>query len=216
MSLYLLFCCLGIIAGFSLIVFLLHNYKRKKGIFFPKHTILDLCLLAIIFIVVPIYQLGFSEKFGDFVFDCQKETQRCDHYYSTPNNEKLRLKKSYDLAGINNIELVTRVIKSKSGLFTSGEKYYLKFYGASDSFEMPREFILREEAEKQAGRIAKFLNTRKSRRYTYKKMVPEELRNDVRNRKETIIIVATLVFSIFALIVSILMILEIFFPQKKK
>lgn len=144
---------------------LLLIYARNKGLSFSRQE--KRSLLGILIISVPI--LGWFVFFEDldFAFDCRKDTHRCVYYHSTIFNSNLRPARSYDLTGIRKTGIVPH--KRSCGRYCTKTVYRVKFSGENSSFEMPNDFTFSDDARKQAGRAATFLQTEKTR-YFYKNM----------------------------------------------
>ena len=147
---------------------LLSIYACKKGLSFTR---LEKRSFAVVLIVLASV-LGcffFFEETG-FVFSCRKSTQRCDYFHSTLYNQKLRLKHSYDLTDMTQIEIVPH--KRSCGRYCRKTVYRIRFHGNGDGFEMPKDFDLKEDAEEQASKAADFIQTDKPR-YVYKDIMPD-------------------------------------------
>ena len=150
------------------IFILLLVYAHQKRLYFSKKE--KRSFVIILFLIVAV--LGFFVFFEDldFLFDCRKETGRCDYYHSTIYNKELRFARSFDLNGITDVEIITR--GRRCGRACTKTVFRLVFKGERDSFEMPKDFDFMEDARDQAGKAAAFLKTDKSR-FLYKKIMPE-------------------------------------------
>ena len=165
---------LSISAFIWLMFSFLHYYMRRKNISLNKKEKETLRFLFIGGIGLIIYFIFFED--ADFIFECQKETQKCYYYHSTIYNRELRLVKSYDLTAANEIKIITR--RRKSGRYSSRTVYRLKFSGPFDSFEMPKDFSFKDEARKQAELVARFLQTN-TPYYTYEKLSPKRSEHEL-------------------------------------
>lgn len=155
-----------------LIFFFLRYYMHKKKLSLKKEEKRSICILLTASLCFMFYIIFFEDV--DFVFDCRKETQSCHYYHSTIYNRELSLVKSYDLTAVNEIKILTR--KRKSGRYSSRTVYRLEFSGPFESFEMPKDFNFKDDAEEQAGRIARFLQTG-TPRYVYKDITPKDYKH---------------------------------------
>ena len=95
---------------------------------------------------------------AEFRFVCLKETQRCEYHHSTLFNKELRIADSFSLDGINNVEIKRHM--RYAGKRRARRPYYtVSFSGNGKSFEMPKKFNYRSDAQKQATLTDTFLHT---------------------------------------------------------
>ena len=184
------------------IFILLLVFAYKKGVSFTNKERNNFSGILIISVVVLGWFVFFKDL--DFVFDCRKETQRCDYYHSTIYNKKLRQVRSYDLTGIKEVEIKTHI--RHTGKHTTKTVYRLEFKGENGRFEMPNDFDFKEDAQKQARRASVFLQTDKPY-YVYKDMTPK-------GSDKVLFIIITLSLSMFFAIVGILTLLVKIFKKE--
>ena len=182
---------------------LLLIYARKKGLTFTREEKKSFLLLLLVFLGVFGWFVFFEDV--NFIFDCRKETRRCDYYHSTIYNKKLRLAQSYDLTGINAVEIKTH--KRRNGKYTTKTVYRIRFSGKDGGFEMPKDF-LKEDAQKQAARAVSFVLTGISPRYVFKETVSDG------SEKNLIVVIGLSISMIFAMIGVLTIGIKIF--QSKK
>ena len=110
---------------------------------------------ALLISVVLVFGFISFFKDQDFIFDCRRETQKCEYYHSTLANKELRPAGTYDISDVKNIEIRERYHRRKSGY----KDYYYKiaFASADGGFEMPYDFSFRDDARDEAEKIASFL-----------------------------------------------------------
>lgn len=110
---------------------------------------------ALLISVVLVFGFFFFFKDQDFIFDCRRETQKCEYYHSTLADKELRPAGTYDISNVKNIEIRERYHRRKSGY----KDYYYKiaFVSADGGFEMPYDFSFRDDARDEAEKIASFL-----------------------------------------------------------
>ena len=163
----------GIAAAFGGVFILLLLFMRRKGLTFTKAEKKSFFFVILIFFVGTGYFFFFED--ADFIFRCGKDTQRCDYYHSTHYNKNIRLARSFDLSGIKEAGIVPH--KRSCGRHCSKTVYRIVFNGENNSFEMPKDFDFKEDAERQAARAAAFLQTDKPY-YAYKEITPNNTKND--------------------------------------
>lgn len=193
------------VAAVWVVFILLLIYARKKGLSFTRQE--KRSFFGILIISLPI--LGWFVFFEDldFTFDCRKDTQTCTYFHSTIYNPNLRPVRSYDLTGIRETGIVPH--KRSCGRHCTKTVYRVKFSGENYSFEMPKDFTFTDDARKQAGRAASFLQTDKPR-YFYKDMAGKGADKDL-----FIIITASL--SMFVAMIGLITVaIKIFQSLKKR
>lgn len=146
------FIPIGIAALFCL---KLKGEKRKEA--FSRFKLVLACFVAV---------LGWFYFFEDkqLIFECAKETARCDYYHSTIADPELRFVKSYDFTKWTNIELQS--FKRRSGRYSSTTRYKIVFHSGTEQEEFPATFSIKEWAEEEIGKINRFLKTDR-KRYVY-------------------------------------------------
>ena len=150
------------------IFILLLIYAHHKGLSF---TAAERRNFLFVFCTIIAVLGGFALfKDLDFLFECRKETGRCDYYHSTIYNKELRLVRSYDLNGITDVEVVSR--RRRCGKTCTKTVFRLVFKGENNSFEMPKDFDYQEDVREQAGKVVSFIKTNK-RRFLYKDITSE-------------------------------------------
>ncbi len=110
---------------------------------------------ALLISVVLVFGFFFFFKDQDFIFDCRRETQKCEYYHSTLADKELRPAGTFDISDVKNIEIRERYRRRKSGY----KDYYYKiaFVSADGGFEMPYDFSFRDDARDEAAKIGAFL-----------------------------------------------------------
>lgn len=126
---------------------------KKKGLHLNKKQSWNFKGLIIAVVLVPVFLAVFSDY--DFIFDCRRETQKCEYYHSTLLNKELRLAETFDFSGATHAEIKKHYHYRKSGY---REAYYkVAFVSANSGFEMPHEFSFYGDAEDEAAKISSFL-----------------------------------------------------------
>lgn len=169
----LLFFIAEIAAAFGGVFLLLLIYMRRNGLAFTGQEKKSFVILTVLFFGATGFFFFFEDD--DFVFRCGKDTQSCNYYHSTLYNKKIRHVRSYDLSGIKETGIVPH--KRSCGRHCSRTVYRVVFNGENNSFEMPKDFDFKEDAEKQAARAAAFLQTDKPH-YTYKDLKKNDTGKD--------------------------------------
>ena len=194
----------GIAAAFGGVFILLLLFMRRQGLTFTKEEKKSFFFIILIFFGGVGYFFFFED--ADFIFRCGKDTQRCDYHHSTHYNKNIRLARSFDLSGIKEAGIVPR--KRSCGRHCSKTVYRIVFNGENNSFEMPKDFDFKEDAERQAARAAAFLQTDKPY-YAYKEITPN-------NTKNYSIILLPLFLSVILSMFGLLTALTKIFQRKKK
>lgn len=151
-----------ILPAFALLTaFLLCNFhmaKKGKGLNAKEKK--DMFIFFLIMVGVMGWFFFFHDE--DVVFDCRKETSTCVYYHSTLANKQLREAKRYDISDARTVRIDERRHRSRHGYY--GRKYYKVVITANHGdIAIPFEFDFREDAEKQAAKFSKFLNSEKPR-----------------------------------------------------
>lgn len=162
----------GIVAAFGGVFILLLLFMRRQGLTFTKEEKKSFFFIILIFFGTVGYFFFFED--ADFIFRCGKDTQRCDYHHSTHYNKNIRLARSFDLSGIKEAGIVRH--KRSCGRRCSKTVYRIVFNGENNSFEMPKDFDLKEDAERQAARAAAFLQTDKPY-YAYQEITSNDTKH---------------------------------------
>lgn len=97
----------------------------------------------------------FKDK--ETLFQCDKETLRCEYLHSTIANPKLRFVRSFDLREQKNIEI--KKVRRRRGRYSRRTVYLIEFHSETKRNTFPTEFSYREAAERELGKINRFLHT---------------------------------------------------------
>ena len=153
---------------------LLLFYARRKGVSFTKSEKRTFFIVVSVLLAVS-GGFAFFED-ADFVFDCRKETRRCDYFHSTLSDRRVRLVRSYDLSGVDGAEIVSR--RRSCGRYCRKTVYRIRFRGRENGFEMPKDFDFKDDAEHQASKAAAFLQTDKPL-YRFQDTLPDDAGKDL-------------------------------------
>ena len=141
---------------------------KKKGLRLNKKQSWNFKGLIIAVVLVPVFFAVFSDY--DFIFDCRRETKKCEYYHSTLVNKELRLAETFDFSGAMHAEVKKHYHYRKSGY---REAYYkIAFVSPDGGFEMPYEFSFYGDAEDEAEKIGSFLANREDA-YHYERLRSE-------------------------------------------
>lgn len=101
----------------------------------------------------------FDDK--ETLFQCDKEHLRCEYLHSTIANPKLRFVYSFDLRELKNIEI--KKATRRRGKYSRRTVYKIVFHLETKQSTFPIEFHYRESAERELGKINRFLHTDRKR-----------------------------------------------------
>ncbi len=151
--LIMLFPVLMITLSFVLVKKKNGNMKEARN--HGKTILLAFCIaLGIIYF--------FDDK--ETLFQCDKEHLRCEYLHSTIANPDLRFVYSFDLRELKSIEI--KKATRRTGKYSRRTVYKIVFHLETKQNTFPNEFSYREAAERELGKINRFLHTDR-KRYTF-------------------------------------------------
>lgn len=147
---------------FWIVFLLLFLYTLSAKIKYKTEEKISCGFVFFFFCGLIIYMVFIDDR--DILFECRKDTQQCTYIHSTIANTKMRQVKTYDISSVTGVRVDE---KSRIGKYKKVLRYKIRFLTHTASFEMPKSFISKQEAEYEANKIIKFLSSDKQV-YRYK------------------------------------------------
>ncbi len=150
--------------------FVCSHICAKKGRGLSAKAKKDLRIIPLIMLGVLAFFCFFKDR--DMIFDCRKETMLCTYSRTTIANKTVRTAGTYDFSGAQHAAIERRY--HRRGRSGYRESYYKVIIpAANETIEIPYEFSFKEDAEEQAVKFSKFLQSN-APRYVYKDIHQEE------------------------------------------
>ncbi len=150
------------LAGLAAVFFVVLYFFRKKGLHFETETTGRLKLLLLAAAGALAWFVLFEDR--DMIFECSEEKTRCDYFHSTIADTKMRFVRSYDISGVRNVRMEKKSVYRSRG--RRNVFYRIVFEAGGQSFDFPKKFDLREEAERETAKLRSyFFSDRPAYRY---------------------------------------------------
>ena len=138
------------------------TYSVKTGIdirSFSKKEKTNLSLILLMSVFASIWFVFFEDQ--EMIFDCRRDTQKCEYYHSTLYDKQVRLARSYDLSDVKDATVSSYSTRS-------GKYYKIGFETPTGRFEIPDRFYCNIEIDRHLSEIRSFLKGERPG-YIYKK-----------------------------------------------
>ena len=128
---------------------------KKKGLSLPRTMKSQLKGVIIISMGIGVYSYYFSDY--DIVFICRKNTMLCEYYHSTLADTKLRFVESHPISAETRASVREKTVYSGRG--RSRTYYQTILQTGEQSFPIPKDFYVEEDAAKQSRRFNVFISS---------------------------------------------------------
>lgn len=133
--------------------FTVFYFFKKKGLRFDSEVSGRLKLLSLAFLGVAVWFIVFEDR--DMIFECSADKTVCNYFHSTIADTNMRFVRSYDISDLRDVR--TQKQTSYRGRGRRKTFYRIVFETPEETFDFPKNFDFREEAEQETARLRAYL-----------------------------------------------------------